>query len=694
MIKLVRLELISFGKLSDYVIELDKGLNLIYGANEAGKSTVQLFIKYMLYGVPQRALRNTPVKDRERIIPWNESSSKGRMIICKDGVEIEIYREFKKRASGDVVKVTYAATGENYFDGDVKGSDVGSRILGMSASMFERTVWIAQNSIASQGRDDEITARLINLLESGGYDDVSVSAAEAELDRQIAALKAKDRRSSPGEIDKLNAERSRLAESLAKQKRLLAETENTRYEIKSLEARLEDMSRERERLNALEKSESAKKKIARVKQLDGCMAKEMQIGNTRQFQLFKHKVTDETAEQIHGCEHMIDGAEAESERLSTEISAKENEAEAVKNKLKVYKIIVCVLALLTAAAAVCGIVLSPVLFGVGAVTLILIIVFAVACVRYYKNAAALNEQTENIRHEAEAVIKRRGALEEQLRAGLEELECDTAGDFDRKYALYSSDREKIKMAHELYVELLNGDDYEALKREADSVRSLVLTEEPPKGADLSQMIRENESRREQISEKLAELRNSVSSELHEIVPISDIDDNIRLIDEKLYEKQIELEACRLARQCLSDAYNSIKSDYTPMLNSKTEEYLSRLSGGGHGSVRVAEDFTLNLKNTGDSSDVKRAEFFSTGTYNQIYLALRLAVAALTLNAEDTVLFLDDVLMSFDDERSERAVMLLRELCRENRQAVMFTCHRRDVRNSENFGDINIMEVKE
>ncbi len=693
MTKLVRLELISFGKLSDCVIELDKGLNLIYGANEAGKSTVQLFIKYMLYGAPQRTSRNTPVKDRERIIPWNEKSAKGRMIISKDGVEIEIYREFKNRASGDVVKVTYAATGENYFDGDVKGGDVGLRILGMSEQMFKRTVWIAQSGIASQGRDDEITARLINLLESGGCDDISVSAAEEELDRQIAALKAKDRRSSPGEIDKLNAERGRLAENLAKQKRLLTKTENTRNEIESLEARLEDMRREMEHLHALEKSENAKEKIARVKRLDGCMTKEMQIGNTRQFQLFKHKVKDITTERVHGYERMIDEMEAETEQLNAEVKAKEKEVEAVKGRLKGYKITTCALALLTVAALVCGIIFTLVLYEAGIAVFILTIAFFVVCVRYHKRLAALSVDMENVCRAAEASEKRKVMLEELLRAVLEELECDTVGDFDRKYALYSSDTEKIKMAHELYVELLNGDDYESLKREADSLRDFVLTETPPKGADLSQMLRENESRREQISAKSAELRNSVAREMHELVPVSDIEDNIALIDEKLYEKQMELDACILARQCLSEAYNAIKSDYTPMLNEKTEEYLSRLTGGTHGSVKVAEDFTLNLKNTDDSSDVKRAEFFSMGTYNQIYLALRLAVAALTLKAEDTVLFLDDALMSFDDERAESAIMLLRELCSENRQAVMFTCHRRDIECSKKFGDINIMEVK-
>lgn len=70
---------------------------------------------------------------------------------------------------------------------------------------------------------------------------------------------------------------------------------------------------------------------------------------------------------------------------------------------------------------------------------------------------------------------------------------------------------------------------------------------------------------------------------------------------------------------------------------------------------MAEDFSLSLKETDKNIDLKQAEFFSTGTYNQIYLALRLAIIKLTLSASDSVIFLDDVLTTFDDGRSKDAL---------------------------------------
>ena len=44
-----------FGKLSGVTLEPESGLNLIYGANEEGKTTLMAFLKMMFYGDKSRA---------------------------------------------------------------------------------------------------------------------------------------------------------------------------------------------------------------------------------------------------------------------------------------------------------------------------------------------------------------------------------------------------------------------------------------------------------------------------------------------------------------------------------------------------------------------------------------------------------------------------------------------------------------
>ena len=44
----------SFGLLTDTTLEFSDSINVIEGHNETGKSTIAAFIRYMLYGFPER----------------------------------------------------------------------------------------------------------------------------------------------------------------------------------------------------------------------------------------------------------------------------------------------------------------------------------------------------------------------------------------------------------------------------------------------------------------------------------------------------------------------------------------------------------------------------------------------------------------------------------------------------------------
>ena len=51
--KILSLNITEFGGLSDFQLDFSDGLNVIEGANESGKSTLLLFVMYMLYGLPK-----------------------------------------------------------------------------------------------------------------------------------------------------------------------------------------------------------------------------------------------------------------------------------------------------------------------------------------------------------------------------------------------------------------------------------------------------------------------------------------------------------------------------------------------------------------------------------------------------------------------------------------------------------------
>ena len=60
--ELRELDIKNFGKISDTKIPFEDGINLIYGENESGKSTLHTFIKGMLFGI-ERGRGRAAAKD-------------------------------------------------------------------------------------------------------------------------------------------------------------------------------------------------------------------------------------------------------------------------------------------------------------------------------------------------------------------------------------------------------------------------------------------------------------------------------------------------------------------------------------------------------------------------------------------------------------------------------------------------------
>ena len=53
--RFLELQIKGFGKFHDRSISFEDGVNVVYGKNEAGKSTIHTFIRCMLFGLqPQR----------------------------------------------------------------------------------------------------------------------------------------------------------------------------------------------------------------------------------------------------------------------------------------------------------------------------------------------------------------------------------------------------------------------------------------------------------------------------------------------------------------------------------------------------------------------------------------------------------------------------------------------------------------
>src|SRR5665647_43219 len=81
----------NFGKHTNLELLLSDGLNIIYGKNETGKSTIQSFIKAMFYGIDSRS-RSLRDNERKKFLPWNEGKMSGELtFIGTDGLPYVIH---------------------------------------------------------------------------------------------------------------------------------------------------------------------------------------------------------------------------------------------------------------------------------------------------------------------------------------------------------------------------------------------------------------------------------------------------------------------------------------------------------------------------------------------------------------------------------------------------------------------------
>ena len=82
--KIKKIYIAAFGGLKDFTLDINDGLNVIYGNNEDGKSTVFAFIKAMFYGTG-RNTKSISDSVRLKFTPWDGATMGGRIFFENEG---------------------------------------------------------------------------------------------------------------------------------------------------------------------------------------------------------------------------------------------------------------------------------------------------------------------------------------------------------------------------------------------------------------------------------------------------------------------------------------------------------------------------------------------------------------------------------------------------------------------------------
>ncbi len=230
------LHITAFGGLIDRDITLDSGLNIIEGANESGKTSCAMFIKFIFYGLSGKSVGGG-LSERKRYVNFEKSAAAGYMICTEGGVKYRIERSLYVLGEGDgSVRETVRIV--NLGDGSIiNGGCPGEYFFGMNESVFVNTVFVGQlGGIRPDGQG--LGGAVENMLSSAD-ENVNLKKAAERLNQARREIQHKN--GTGGELSALAEERDALRSEVS-------ESTVSAEEIVELEASLSDAMRKKEQL--------------------------------------------------------------------------------------------------------------------------------------------------------------------------------------------------------------------------------------------------------------------------------------------------------------------------------------------------------------------------------------------------------------------------------------------------------------
>ena len=594
--RLLELHIDGFGKFHDRTISFNDGINIIYGKNEAGKSTLHTFIRGMLFGIERgrgRAAKNDLYTKYE---PWENSGTyEGWLRLEKDGTIYRIERRFRKENKS--LKIINETKG---LEEEATPAFVSSLLDGLTETMYNNTISIGQlKSATEDGMVTELKNYIANMNTTGNIS-LNITKATAFLRNQKRSLEAG-----------LIPEASREFTSL------LAEIRNVEAEIAGpeYENQLAAYQNMRTQVKGLIDNTQAQKK-----DLDEKLANGKKVLSDNGF-------TDRAS---------VDAMSSDAERLYNEYNTLNGECN--KKSRKVLSGLTAVLGIAgLGAAAVLGYfnltAYLPVCGAAAAAAVIFFIISLFIRQKDKKYHRMFNNTSSELgallaRHLGDSAVSEDAMNAFRARMGEFSKLCDMVAQSEAEIRKFLEDLSNLQT----------------------------------KQAGCSEMIEKQQRTQWELEKKLEHLSNCKNKAKALKRTLAE---NDRIHD--------EIVAIDLAQETMADLSSSIRDSFGLYLNKEASQYITGITGGIYDSMSIDENLNVFL-NT--KTKLVPLENVSSGTMDQVYLALRLAAAKLLQGSGSGFpLIFDDSFTQYDDERLKTALEWLASAY--GGQIIIFTCHRRE-----------------
>lgn len=646
---LEKLYIDGFGKFSDYSLNFSPSIQILYGENEAGKSTIHAFIQAMLYGIPKGASK------KEVFFQYRPFSKAlgfgGSLTFSHQGKSYCVQRDFLQ---GGEAHITILPQGEKLFEGE---SFLQSVLSPFSLESFKNTVSIRQlKSSTEREMVYELQAMLSNFQESGNVE-LNPQAALDYLEQEEARLREKMIPDATKRYSGLLGEVKNTHRSLS----LLEAEEAQSSEEKSLkglapeEAMIEETDREEtDGEESFEKNDSVAKNCILKEESMELQQKVAEIEETREEWNRLSSLLEK--EGLNNKEELL----LEQEKMLQYLSHEQEEKELGKSSIFLYPLF-CFFAL-------CFAVLTTLsfLYAYTSVALPRFPFFSMGFSAYlYPFFCAF------LLFLLLALSQRRIFTQQQRWVKQEKREFEeilAKRNISTFLQFQNSSKEELREEGSSYTQAKVLQYYNTLlekwgeKEELE--KSLALLEESyqkEKNLWLETSYKEKQKeQREELLRQYGILQNKA-----DLIRPS-LEEN-----EKLQEKR---EAILEAKERIRQIAGEIRKSFAFHLNEDCGKALSEITGGRYDSLWIDEQLHIYVNAKEGFFPLEQA---STGTIDQLYLALRLSMALLLQreNRDLLPLLFDDSFAMYDEKRLAASIGYLKKAY--PAQILLFTCHHRE-----------------
>ena len=628
--KIDQVKINSYGKLKNKEIEFKDKINLIYGKNETGKSTLLRFIVNSFYGISKNK-KGKEFSDYDSFLPWTGEDFSGKINYSLDnGEKYEVFRDFKKK-NPKIFNEEKEDISKNFNIDKAKGNEFFYEQTNMDEDIFLSTIVSYQNEVRlEKGEQNFLVQKIANLVGTG-EDNVSYRIAVDRITR-----KQRDEIGSEKSREKPINILTREIEDLEKEKNELQGYESLKYNIEENKNNLE---------NEINDLEEQKNYILEFKRLD-----EKQKINKEKIN-FKEKLYNENSEKIQKLKNEYKNITEKNNIQKNDILQKNNIIKNKKKKTnKIFILFFIILIILN--------IIQFLFIKNNIINILLLSIIPVLIIIWLLKNNIENKKIKNQEKNNKKIIDEIKLKENNLNNEIEVLEKNN------KKIIKEINNEKNNF------NLKNNLEKEKIKNKFNNKIKENIN------LDFENLNKQFEKMQNNISQKKLEL-HSLELDSKNIEPKLE---NLSKVEEKLVNNKEKMstlnqlnESINLAKEVLEKSYNEMKSMVTPKFTKNLSKNISIITNGKYKNVRVHDELGLIVE-LEDGSYVQAAKL-SIGTIDQLYLSLRLSMVD-ELSSEKMPIFLDESFAYFDNERLENILKYISENFAD-RQIFIFTCTERE-----------------